>query len=348
MQSRRRWFYHPIFRILQHLVFWVLSYWVFVQLFKSGARAGKIDYLYAALFHLTVVPAVYINLGWLLPRFANFRRWGLYAPAVVLVIVLFTWLNYSFFQDWSGYLLPDYFFISYFTVWEVSLFFVVYLVITSLLKLSKSWFTVNDMQRKLLQLETERAQMELSALKEQINPHFFLNTLNGIYSMTLSKDERLPDTILQLSQLMKYFLYESREHFVVLDREWQILNEFIALQRLRSNDQLSVHLSLRGEIDQQKIAPLLLVTFVENAFKHGAKGNTGAVRIEAMLEVLSQSIRFEVRNTRGQATLVGEAGHKGVGLENVKRRLALLYDSRYVLDIEETATDFIVKLELQV
>lgn len=348
MKSRRRWFSHPVFRSLQHLVFWVLSYWVFVQLFRSGAHAEKIDYLYAGLFHLTVVPAVYINVGWLLPRLANFRWWGLYVPVVLLVIVLFTWLNYSFFQDWSRYLLPDYFFISYFTVWEVSLFFVVYLVITSLLKLSKSWFTVNDMQRKLLQLETERAQMELSALKDQVNPHFFLNTLNGIYSMTLSKDERLPETILQLSQLMKYFLYESREHFVLLEREWQILNEFIALQRLRSNDQLSVQLSLQGEIEQQKIAPLLLVTFVENAFKHGAKGNTGAAKIEVMLEILPQRIRFEVRNTSGQATVVGEAGHKGVGLENVKRRLALLYADRYVLNIDETATDFIVKLELKV
>ncbi len=145
--------------------------------------------------------------------------------------------------------------------------------------------------------------------------------------MTLDRDERLPETILQLSQLMKYFR-ESREHFVELEREWQIVNEFIALQRLRSTDRVAIMCVCR-EIGQQRIAPLLLVTFIENAFKHGAKGNTGHVKIDVLLEVLPSVVRFEVRNTKGQAAAAGVAEHKGVGLDNVKRRLALCTTRRH-------------------
>ena len=348
MINKRRWLYHPLFRLLRHLVFWVLSYLVFVQLFKTGLRPEKMDYLYAAVFHGTLVPAVYINLGWSLPRLANYRRWWLYVPAIAGLIALFSWLNYSFFQDWSKYVLPDYFFISYFTVWEVSLFFVVYLAITSLLKLSRSWFVVNDLQRRLLQMEAEQVQMELKALKAQVNPHFFFNTLNGIYSMTLDKDERLPQTILQLSHLMRYFLYESGEDLVPLEKEWQVLEDYIALQRIRSNEQLHLEKTVEGEIQQQRIAPLLLITFLENAFKHGAKGNTGAVHIRLVLQVLPQMIRFHVQNTRGEVDEAAYAHYRGVGLENVRRRLALLYPGKHSLSIRETADDFMVTLELQV
>lgn len=346
--SKGSWLYHPIARLTQHLVFWVLSYVIFVQVFKTGAATEKIDYVYSALFHATLVPAVYINLWWLLPRLANGKRWWLYVPAIAAVIILFTWLNYSFFQDWSKYLLPNYFFISYFRLGEVSLFFVVYLGITSLLKLSRSWFVVNELQRRLLQSETEKVQIELKALKAQVNPHFFFNTLNGIYSMTLDKDERLPQTILQLSHLMRYFLYDSREDLVPLENEWQVLQDYISLQRIRSGAGLEVTSVLEGEIKQQRVAPLLLITFAENAFKHGAKGNTGDVTIHLLLQVKEGSIYFRVQNTRGKVDEVEPDNYKGVGLENVRRRLALLYPDKHTLTIHETEQDFMVTLQLAI
>lgn len=346
MIHERRWFYHPLFRLLQHLVFWVLSCVVFLLLFKTGSAPKKVDYLYTALFHASLLPAVYANLAWLFPRLAGKRRWAMYVCAVVLLVLLFTWLNYSFFQDWSKYVFPQYFFISYFTLGEVSLFFIVYGSVTSLLKLSRSWFQVNDLQRRLLQIESERAQMELKALRSQINPHFFFNTLNGIYSMTLDKDERLPQTILQLSHLMRYFLYESSDELVPLEKEWQVVNDYIALQRIRSDGQLLLEKRVEGEIAQQQIAPLLLVTFLENAFKHGAKGNTGPVHIRLALELLPHRLLFQIQNTRGLSAEVPQAEFQGLGLENVRRRLALLYPGRHALEIRETAEDFVIILEL--
>ncbi len=158
---------------MQHLVFWVLSFVVFVQLFKTGVRTERIDLIYTGLFHATIIPVVYINLGGLLPRLANYRYWRLYMVGVILLVVLFSWLNYSFSRTGRNTCCPITF--SYpilrFGKWG---FFVVYLAITSLLKLSRSWFVVNDLQHRLLQMETEKVQIELKALKAQVNPHFFL------------------------------------------------------------------------------------------------------------------------------------------------------------------------------
>ena len=346
MTTTRSILYHPIVRFAQHLVFWVLSYIAFVQLFKTGEKLEKIDYIYTALFHVTILPVVYINLWLLLPRLANQRRWWLYLPLLLGLTALFGWLNYSFFQDWSKYVLPNYFFISYFRWWEVMLFFVVYIGITSLLKLSRSWFLVNELQHRLLVTEAEKVQVELKALRSQVNPHFFFNTLNGIYSMSLDKDDRLPQTVLQLSHLMRYFLYETKEELVLLEREWQMLLDYISLQRIRSGIALQVEHVLEGEIGQQRIAPLLLITFVENAFKHGAKGNTGDVLIDLLVRVQGNKVFFKVKNPRGVVDEVEKDEHKGVGLDNVRRRLELLYPDRHTLSIWQTDADFVVTLEL--
>ena len=188
---------HPVLRIVQHLAFWVLSFFVFLHLIKTGAKAEKVDYVYTALFQLSIIPAVYINLELLLVRLGKSHVRLVYILSVIALIALFAWINYSFFDQWSSRILPDYFFISYFTWWQVVLFFSVYIFITSLLKLSKSWFLVSELQNELLEKEKQKSEIELKALKAQINPHFFFNTLNNIYSMSLDKDDRLPATILQ-------------------------------------------------------------------------------------------------------------------------------------------------------
>ena len=337
---------HPVLRVLQHLAFWVLSFYVFLHLFKTGIRAEKIDYIYTALFQASIVPAVYINLKLLLPRLGNSRRRLLYIPAVIILIGLFAWINYSFFDYWSTQVMPNYFFISYFTWWEVTLFFAVYIIITSLLKLSKSWFLVNELQKELLEKEKQKAEVELKALKAQINPHFFFNTLNSIYSMALDKDDRLPATVLQLADLMRYFLYESKDNFLLLEKELAVVNNYIALQRIRSNEQLQVEIKKEGEVRDQKIAPLLLITFLENAFKHGAKGSSGNAFIRLLIQVQKNQLNFTVENNKGIVDEVETTAYKGVGLENVKRQLELLYPGKHVLNIKNLDDRFVVQFQL--
>src|SRR4030095_1676049 len=238
---------HPILRIIQHLAFWVLSLILFLQLFKTGSQPEKIDYIYTVLFQLSLVPAVYINLEWLLPKFGKRKTILLYTIFLAIVLILFSWSNYKFFAEWSSKILPDYFFISYFTFKEIVFFFTAYIIITSLLKLSKSWFWVSELEKELLEKEKQKAEVELKALKAQINPHFFFNTLNSIYSMALDKDARLPGTVLQLSDLMRYFIYGSKDNFISLEKELTVVNDYIALQRIRSGEQLSIEINKQGD-----------------------------------------------------------------------------------------------------
>ena len=339
---------HPVLRIVQHLAFWVLSFFVFLHLIKTGTKAEIVDYVYTALFQLSIIPAVYINLELLLVRLGKSHVRLVYILSVIALIALFAWINYSFFDQWSSRILPDYFFISYFTWWQVVLFFSVYIFITSLLKLSKSWFLVSELQNELLEKEKQKSEIELKALKAQINPHFFFNTLNNIYSMSLDKDDRLPATILQLSELMRYFLYEAKDNFIPLEKELAVVNNYIALQKLRSNDQLLIEVKKTGEVTDQKIAPLLLITFLENAFKHGAKGSSTNTFIRLLIHVQKNKLNFTIENNKGKVDEIESSAYKGVGLENVKRQLELLYPSKHVLNIKDHDDRFEVQLELSI
>jgi len=337
---------HPLLRILQHLAFWVLSFFVFLNLFKTGAKPERVDYVYTLLFQLSLLPAVYLNLKLLLPKLGNRKTILLYIISLAAVIILFSWINYSFFDEWSAKVLPDYFFISYFTFKEIILFFSVYIIITSLLKLSKSWFFVSQLQKELLEKEKQKAEVELKALKAQINPHFFFNTLNNIYSMALDKDERLPGTILQLSDLMRYFLYESKDNFIPLEKELAVVNNYIALQKIRSDAQLNVEVNSSGQINSQQIAPLLLITFLENAFKHGAKGNAENSFIRIKTEIERSKLLFSVENNKGIVDEIKAGDHGGLGLENIKRQLELLYPKKHLLTIKNTKDNFAVHLQV--
>ena len=337
---------HPILRIIQHLAFWVLSFFVFLYLFKTGAKPEKIDYVYTILFQLTLLPAVYINIELLLPTLGNRKRILFYLLSLITLIIFFAWINYNFFDKWSAKIFPDYFFISYFTFREVILFFIVYIMVTMLLKLSKSWFFVSQLQKELLEKERQKAEVELKALKAQINPHFFFNTLNSIYSMALDKDERLPGTVLQLSDLMRYFLYGSRDNFIPLEKDLTVVKEYIALQKLRSNAQLDIETKISGEISDQQIAPLLLITFLENAFKHGVKGSSGNTFINLDIKVEKNKLNFTVENNKGIIDEVNAGDHNGLGLENVKRQLELLYPGKHLLNIKDEQDRFVVVLQL--
>ena len=337
---------HPFFRILQHLVFWVLSFILFLHLFKTGNNPEKVDYIYTALFQLTLLPAVYLNLELLLPKLGNRKRILFYLVSLAIVVALFSWINFNFFAEWSGKLLPNYFFISYFTFKEIAFFFISYIIITSLLKLSRSWFWVSELEKELLEKEKQKTEVELKALKAQINPHFFFNTLNSIYSMALDKDERLPNTVLQLSDLMRYFLYESKDNFIPLEKELEVINNYIALQKIRSDSQLNIEINITGQVNGQRIAPLLLITFLENAFKHGVKGRSGRSFIRLEIAIEKNKLLFSVENNKGTVDEIKTGDHGGLGLGNVKRQLELLYPAKHVLTIKNLNNSFTVQLHL--
>jgi len=214
-----------------------------------------------------------------------------------------------------------------------------FIVVSSLLKFAIDWFGNERVQRNL---ERERKDMELQFLKSQLNPHFLFNSLNNIYALAYKQSDKTADAILKLSEIMRYMIYESNDSWVSLSKEIEYVKSFIELQKLRFKDGAAVELQLNGEIDDQQIVPLILISFVENAFKHGvANDPKNPIRINIIAN--QKILHFSITNKKNKANkdLMG-----GVGLNNVERRLQLLYPERYKLNIVNSETQYTLELML--
>jgi hypothetical protein len=200
---------------------------------------------------------------------------------------------------------------------------------------------VND-ERRTQTLLHEKNAMELAFLKAQLNPHFLFNSMNNLYGLALTEPERTPDAILRLAELMRYMLYESSAERVPLAQEVDYLRSYVALETLRHEGEVYIDFRVEGSLAGLAIAPLLLICFVENAFKHGTMHNP-AQPIQLHLSVGQELISFTTRN-QVMAQNKDQAG--GVGLATVRRRLALLYPHHHRLTIHDSPTDFYCELEL--
>ena len=188
----------------------------------------------------------------------------------------------------------------------------------------------NNEQRK--SLENEKLTAELAFLKSQINPHFLFNSLNNIYSLAYQKSDKTPEAILKLSEIMRYMLYESNEDTVLLEEEINYLQNYIELQKLRFKE--NVHVDLHVDIDNPNhcIMPLLLISFLENAFKHGVSTNASKpIRID--IKVHNGRLHFKAENAKSQ---LNKDQTKGVGLKNLKRRLQLGYPDKHTINTVES------------
>lgn len=200
------------------------------------------------------------------------------------------------------------------------------------------------MRERLKQTETEKANAELSYLKAQINPHFLFNTLNSIYSLAIQKNEKTADAIVKLSDMMRYVLNDSNSNFVPLEKELNYISSYIELQRMRLASNVKLSYICEGEIQDKKIAPLVLIPFIENAFKHGVNSEENS-DIDIKISVTDTKLKMSVKNncvTTNNNTL----NKSGLGIENTKQRLNLLYPKNYTLNISEVDQCFTVSLIL--
>ena len=194
----------------------------------------------------------------------------------------------------------------------------------------------------LKELERQHLQSELEYLKYQINPHFFMNTLNNIHALVDIDTEKAKETIVELSRLMRYVLYESDKRTISLEKEVQFLRHYVELMRIRYPESVHILLSLPEGAEAIQIPPLLFISFVENAFKHGVSYQKESC-ISVVVKVEEDGILFQCTNTRFGK---GEDQHHGIGLDNIRKRLQLLYGDRYVLDINATEEQFEVLLSI--
>lgn len=218
--------------------------------------------------------------------------------------------------------------------------FITVWVIALATKISEQWRLT---EKKVILSEADKAQAELSFFKAQINPHFLFNTLNNIYALAVSQSEHTAPSIMKLSRMMRYITEEAAEDFVPLEDEIICLENYIDLQRLRLNAKTKVEFNCEGEVRNITIAPLILMTFVENAFKYGVS-NRFENRIEIRLNITDGRILFSCKNQIFETDLETES--TGIGISNTRKRLDFLYPDHYKLDIQKNEMQFIVALEL--
>lgn len=324
---------------LQHPVFWVLSIYAIGNYFAISNIFKFIDFFYALLFHIPLSFLVYINLLLLVPRLLKPGKYLLYLPSAILLLATTYGIHEATFELLLP-LLPTEFYMVSFTDWEVLLtIFSIYLGLTTLLTLSKSWY-------KLQQVEKEKLAIELNSLKAQVNPHFLFNSLNSIYSQALAKSEQTAETVLELSNLLRYMLYEVSEEKVDLGKEVEMIENYIELQKLRADDSTQVNFEIKGNLTDKKIAPLLFFPVIENAFKHGVKGVSDSAYINLLLNV-EEGIEFRIVNNKGKVDDMEKGKYGGIGLENVRRRLELIYQGNYEFEVLNREYEFEVKLKLK-
>ncbi|MBR6142613.1 MAG: histidine kinase [Bacteroidaceae bacterium] len=210
----------------------------------------------------------------------------------------------------------------------------------------KGYYRSRDDHKRLAELERENLEQQLEYLRYQVNPHFFMNTLNNIHALVDIDPEKAKDTIVELSKMMRYVLYEGDKQHVLLFYELDFIRHYVALMQLRYTDKVKITLDLPQEVTDYKMPPLILITFIENAFKHGISYQYESF-VEVKVLVEGDKLRFFCRNSKSPLPTSPKGEEKGgIGLANVRKRLDLLYGHDYTLDIQDDADVYSVELTL--
>ncbi|OHX68555.1 hypothetical protein NH26_12530 [Flammeovirga pacifica] len=341
--------------VIHHSTFWICYF------ILNGLRWGSYydDYTYSFqsnLINFAIhIPLSYYHAYYLLPKYIPSKKYLMYIFQLSLALTVMMYLKVFLTQQ---FLLP---------VWPeagaqaeiLSMNHVIAIItgelyvlgITTSIALTRNWIAN---QRKTRELEKQNMMTELSLLKSQIQPHFLFNTLNNIYSLTLDKSDEAPDAVMKLSELMSYMLYQ-KETRVNLDDELYHMKNYLDLEKLRFGKRLDIQFNVNGDPTQVRVPQLLLLPFIENTFKHGVKNKLNQIKISLDLKICEDFITFEVENpsidkVQLPFTLaeVSDKNNKkgGFGLSNAKRRLGLLYDERYTLQIEDGEDKFKVTLKI--
>ncbi len=335
---------------LVQVVIWAVFFSVFfLQVYFN---TGKLPLPFLG-FLATGIVAFYINYLFLVPQFLLKKKHILYFVAVFVLLALSV--------TFTEIILPKPDFANHlpkpkdfppprdfkgpnnlrFRLGFPIFFNLILVVIGTAIKMYLEWDKNTKLQKEI---ENQKSNAELHFLKNQLSPHFLFNSLNSIYSLTSKKSNEAPEAVITLSELMRYMLYQADSDFVMLKDELEYVQNYLKLQRLRIANNQNVTLNVRGDVAQQKIRPLLLISFIENAFKYGTdyKGNT-LVKIE--ITVNQNNLHFNCVNLIGNKK--NDPANSGIGLQNTKERLQLLYPDQHSLEIQEADNRFMVILDLK-
>jgi sensor histidine kinase YesM len=332
-------------KISIHVIAWSLLLMVpflsSYQVIKSFApNTDDISLVPIITLSLIFIVIFYFNYFFLIPKFLLLKKYLLYVFILVLSIVTAFVLSGIFLElsDFNSDKLANInpVLIKIGPILKANTFLM--LIISILASIS---LIINN---HLRQLEKEKLVAQISSLKSQINPHFLFNTLNNIYATAIDTSPRTADMVDKLSEMMRYTMKETQNDFVPLEEEINYINNFIELQKLRLESKIKFDYTIEGEFAGLQIAPMLLIPFVENAFKHGVNSEQDS-NIRINIKANESELHFFVANNivNAQSETIEK---NGLGIKNTKHRLDLIYPSRHLLTIKETENDFIVSLHI--
>jgi len=326
-------------RVMLHSVFWVLIVTWYAWGFGLDEDPKK-AFTNALSFLPGHLIMVYVLLYYLIPKFllqSKFWHFLLGLGALVVICAIYarlSRLSLTTVMQRPGFSL---------SVGRNVLPFVHTGAIAASIKLLKYWY----LQRKqTIEAEQQRTVAELKLLKAQVHPHFLFNTLNNLYSHTLEFSPKSPQIVLKLAALLRFMIYESNASRIPLSKELELLQDYISLEQLRYGDRLDMSVSITGEIERYQIAPLLLLPFLENAFKHGTSKQIDQCWISLNVSMEGNFLGFKLLNSIDPNAGTDNLEHKGIGLDNVKRRLQLLYKDKYRFETVKMDEVFVVNLGL--
>lgn len=331
------------FTIATHALVWVLllviPYISTDQVFNTIDPASDMKYLIlCVVLSLVLLVIFYFNYFFLIPRYLFAQRYWLYSFLLLLtVVVVFVVVGLLF--SVSGFppraLVPanpivekimPVIIINVISLWLLS-------IVSSIL-----WMVYN----RLKQTESEKLSAQIASLKSQINPHFLFNTLNNIYATAIDTSPKAADMVDKLSEMMRYTMKDIQQDFVMLEDEINYVSNFIELQKIRLDRSVKLEYNIMEDVPSLRIAPMLLIPFIENAFKHGVNSEQKShIRIE--IAVNKAELQFSVVNNKVNVQRdISE--RSGLGIENTKHRLELIYPSKHLLVINDTEREFFVSL----
>ncbi|WKN44130.1 sensor histidine kinase [Tunicatimonas pelagia] len=324
----------------KEVLFQVLLHGVVFVFYSYDRRNPQVE-SYQVVFFLTYAVAALIINYLLLPRFLyqkkhlQFVGWTIMVIAVVIFVEEAV-IEQIYFPDTRG----QRFLGVFFSLWGVLP------VITVLSGFKFAWDAVMK-QREVDELKATIQESELQFLKSQINPHFLFNNLNNLYSYAIDYSPQTPEIILKLSSVLRYMLYECKEKFVSLTKEIEQLENFTQLSQLQIEERGVVSFSAQVYQPDYQIAPLILIVFIENAFKHSQASQSENILIDITVQLSEDgALEFSCKNNF-QSVANTDNLAQGIGLENVKKRLQLLYPNAHQLTIDETENQYEVYLSMQ-
>jgi len=336
------------YRIIRHLVFWLV--YLLISILMYGYSKG--DYFFQLKQHLLYMPAIllaaYFTIEFLIPRYLFQNKTLKFSILFLLTAFIFSFiqrLNINFVVLPLFY--PEY--ADGFNIFSFQLIFRIFseypvVILAASIKIILHWYREQQLNQKLVR---EKLEAELKFLKAQIHPHFLFNTLNNLYALTLKKSDKAPEVVIKISGLLNYMLYESSAEKVSLVKEVEQIENYIELEKIRYGDKLRIDFNVNGSLENKLIAPMLMLPFIENSFKHGVSKKITDKWINISLNADGSKMMLFVENSRSNDDTESVSEYTaGIGLKNVTRRLDLLYKGNYNLTLDDSDGKFSVNLEI--